>query len=627
LFEVPPLAILAVGVCTVLGLIIVLRLNAFLALIAAAIVVSVLAPGPVADKVGRVAAAFGSTAGKIGVVIAAAAVVGKCMMDSGAADRIVRAFMRLLGQRRAPTALMGSGFVLSIPVFFDTVFYLLVPLARSLYRRTGRQYVKYLLAIAAGGAVTHTLVPPTPGPLGMASNLNVDVGMMILIGALVAAPAAVVGLMFAGWADRRRPIPMRPIGSEPDPEPLPDEQLPPLWLALLPVVLPVLMISTNTVLATLADAQRPALLAEEDITHYNALVADLRRGAAQGDPSPAGRVMEMLPGELRQALAKADASAPLPAELRGQLLAALNHSVIDNKEFYQPAMLHFSGVLLDNARIDYLLQQHGAAPGAGASAAGQASQVAWDEPDRLRRLKVLNAMRQRDRNQMKRGELQRLNRLLLEVAFPASIAPHRWETPLRRAADRTALLGDANLALLVSAAVALVMLARQRKTSLNQLAQVVEVSLMSAGVIILITSAGGAFGAMLGEAQVGDAIKTLFGREVSGIAFLGLGFGVAALLKVAQGSSTVAMITGSAMLAGMLTSPGQLPFHPVYLATAIGGGSLIGSWMNDSGFWIFAKMGGLTEVETLRTWTVLLVVLGATAMAVTLLLVHVLPLA
>ncbi len=626
MFEVPPLGILAVGVCTVLGLIIVLRLNAFLALIAAAIVVSMLAPGPVADKVGRVAAAFGSTAGKIGVVIAAAAVVGKCMMDSGAADRIVRAFMRMLGQQRAPTALMGSGFVLSIPVFFDTVFYLLVPLARSLYRRTGMQYVKYLLAIAAGGAVTHTLVPPTPGPLGMASNLNIDVGMMILVGALVAAPAAVVGLVFAGWADRRRPIAMRPIGSEPDPEPLPDEQLPPLWLALLPVVLPVLMISTNTVLATLADAQRPALLTEEDIIDWNALAADLRRGAASGDPTPAGRIIELLPGQLQQALRDADPSAPVPEPLRARLLGALNDSVIDNKDFYQPAALHFRDVLLENARIDYLLQQH-AQEAEGASGTGQGPQISWDEPARLRRLKVLNGVRQRDRNQMKRGEVQRLNRLLLEVAFPAWVAPHTWETPLRRAADQTALLGDANLALLVSAAVALIMLARQRKTSLNALAQVVEVSLMSAGVIILITSAGGAFGAMLGEAQVGEAIKTLFGREVSGIAFLWLGFGVAALLKVAQGSSTVAMITGSAMLAGMLTSPGQLAFHPVYLATAIGGGSLVGSWMNDSGFWIFAKMGGLTELETLRTWTVLLAVLGISAMAVTLVLVHVLPLA
>ena len=71
---------------------------------------------------------------------------------------------------------MGSGFVLAVPVFFDTVFYLLVPLGRSLYRRTGTHYLKYVLAIGCGGAITHTLVPPTPGPLLMAANLNIDLG-------------------------------------------------------------------------------------------------------------------------------------------------------------------------------------------------------------------------------------------------------------------------------------------------------------------------------------------------------------------------------------------------------------------------------------------------------------------
>ena len=91
-------------------------------------------------------------------------------------------------------------------------------------------------------------------------------------------------------------------------------------------------------------------------------------------------------------------------------------------------------------------------------------------------------------------------------------------------------------------------------------------------------------------------------------------------------SATVAMITGSAMLAG-IASPETLGFHPVYLATAIGGGSLVGSWMNDSGFWIFAKMGGLTEVEALKSWSILLVVLGTVSLLTTLLLANVMPMA
>jgi GntP family gluconate:H+ symporter len=151
---------------------------------------------------------------------------------------------------------------------------------------------------------------------------------------------------------------------------------------------------------------------------------------------------------------------------------------------------------------------------------------------------------------------------------------------------------------------------------------------MSGGVIILITAGGGAFGAMLKTAQVGDAIKLLFQIEPgagAGLMFLVLGFSIAVVLKIAQGSSTVAMITGSGMLAGIATAE-ILGFHPVYLATAIGAGSLVGSWMNDSGFWIFAKMGGLTEVETLKSWTPVLAIVGSVTFVMSLLLAVLLPL-
>src|SRR5881392_3071340 len=151
-----PLLILLVGMATILAGIVGLRLNAFLALITAAIVVSLLAPGEPAVRIGRVAEGFGRTAGTVGVVIALAAIAGQAMMNSGAADRIVRAFLALLGVERGATALCATGYVLSIPVFFDTVFYLLVPLARTMYGRTNRNYLKYLLAIAAGAGATRS---------------------------------------------------------------------------------------------------------------------------------------------------------------------------------------------------------------------------------------------------------------------------------------------------------------------------------------------------------------------------------------------------------------------------------------------------------------------------------------
>lgn len=446
--EVPPLLILVVGMATVIGLIVAVRLHAFLALLAAAFVVSLLAALPVEEAVSRVVEAFGTTAGSIGIVIAFAAVIGKAMTDSGAADRIVRSFTGGGGDRMAP-ALTASGAVLSIPVFFDTVFYLLVPLARSAARAEGRHYLKYLLATAGGAVVTHALVPPTPGPLVAAAELGVDLGTMTLVGLVVAVPSAASVLVFARWADRRMPVPLPThddAAAAGVPEAEPPAVLPELGAALLPILLPVALIASNTV-----------------------------------------------------------------------------------------------------------------------------------------------------------------------------------ATALERPVAVLAVVGNPNLALGLAALGALAVYVRQRRPTRAEVAASVEEALMSAGVIILITAAGGAFGAMLRAAGVGDALAGLAAGDAGGLALLGLAFGTASLLKIAQGSSTVAMITTSGLVAGVLAGA-TLPFHPVYLAMGIASGSLVGSWMNDSGFWIFAKMGGLGEVETLKTWTPLLAVVGVVAFVTTVALALLMPL-
>ena len=461
-----PTLILLVGMATILGGIVLLRLNAFLALIIAAIVVSLLAPGEAAVKIARVAEGFGRTAGTVGIVIARAAIIGKAMMDSGAADRIVNGFLALLGEKRGATALCSTGYILSIPVFFDTVFYLLVPLARSMYGRTHRNYLKYLLAIAAGAGATHTLVPPTPGPLAIAGTLGVDLGTMVLVGAVVALPAAAAGLVFAGRVDRRMPVVPRaevPALGASASEAAAAKPLPGLVPSLLPILLPVLLISSHTVVVSMT-----------------------------------------------------------------------------------------------------------ARPG-------------------------------------------------MHVAMWSALEPY------------TAIIGNPNLALLVGTGIAMWVYARQRGASRADIAEMVETSLTSAGVMILIIAASGGFGVALQATEIGSVIERAFVGQAaasgigSGLIFLFLGFGVASLIKLAQGSSTVAMITTAAMLAAMLPASG-LPFHTVYVATAIASGSLVGTWMNDSGFWLFSKMGGVTEIETLKSWTPVLAIVGVTAMVTTLVLAVLVPL-
>lgn len=469
-----PLLILLVGIVIVIGGIVVLRVNAFVALITAAIAVSLMAPGEWAMKINRVAGAFGSTAASIGIVIALAAIIGKAMTDSGAADRVVRMFLSMLGEKRAGLVLTGSGFTLSIPVFFDTAFYLLIPLARSMQRRTGRHYLKYLMAIVAGAGATHTLVPPTPGPLFIANSFGVDVGLMILMGLAVGVPAASAGLLYARWLDARYPVVMKPL-DEHEAEPLPDARLPGLMMSLAPILGPIALITTNSIIKTLAAAQIPdAPLRDPQLTE--AIVA----AAAQG--------------------------------------------------------------------------------------------------------------------------------MTLAQVF-------QW----------TNILGNPNFALLISAALALWTLQMQRKPTRKQMAESIESALAAGGVIILITAAGGAFGGMLQAAKIDDAMQHYFGATATGgLGLLFFAFGMASVIKIAQGSSTAAMIVASGMIAAMI-GPDSLSCHPVYLALAIGSGSLVGSWMNDSGFWIFTKMGGLDEVAALRSWSVLLALVGVAAMAATVTLAIVLP--
>jgi GntP family gluconate:H+ symporter len=269
-----PLVLLGVGALVVLVSILVLRLHAFVALLLGALLVASLTPATslrqyaasqelsaeateefVSRSIGeRLVAGFGSTCAEVGLLIALASIIGKALLDSGAADRIVRSMLRVLGEARASLAFLASGFVLGIPVFFDTVFYLLLPLGKAMATRNERNYLLYILSIVAGATMTHSLVPPTPGPLVVAGMLNVGIGTMMLGGAIVGIFAVAAGYGYALWANRRWPIPLRDSAdlslaelqslAAKDPR-----HLPPFWLAALPIVLPVVLIASSAIAA------------------------------------------------------------------------------------------------------------------------------------------------------------------------------------------------------------------------------------------------------------------------------------------------------------------------------------------------------------------------------------------
>ncbi len=273
------LVLLLIGMALVLGGILWLRLHAFLALIGGALVIAFLTPkgsleryaesellreGPATPAeveaaqndltsltpTTRVVEGFGGTCAKVGILIAMASVIGVCLLESGAAQRIVEVILALCGTARAHLAFLFSGFLLAIPVFFDTVFYLLMPIGKAMRRRMGENYLLYILTIVAGGTMAHSLIPPTPGPMFVAAELGVEIGTMIVAGLIVGLFAVAFGYVWAVWRNRHYEVALPPeeeggleIGG-----PGMAKAPPPAAWAFLPVVLPIFWLTIGSVL-------------------------------------------------------------------------------------------------------------------------------------------------------------------------------------------------------------------------------------------------------------------------------------------------------------------------------------------------------------------------------------------
>ncbi|MEO1983881.1 MAG: SLC13 family permease, partial [Fuerstiella sp.] len=351
--------------------------------------------------VSRITSTIGEYCGKLAILIVAASIIGRCLLDSGAASRIVNSTLSLLGERMAPAAFVFSGFTLGIPVFFDTVFYLMIPLGKALRLRTGGNYLLYVLAIVAGGTMAHSLVPPTPGPLFIAEEFGVPIESMILGGCIVGLFSASVGMVYAFWINGRCELPLRDIEEVAAAANSSDDNAPGLFASLVPIVLPVVLITGGS------------LLSKPD--------------------------------------------APTDS---------------------------FAGFAVSSD--------------------------------------VARAIR---------------------------------------------TLSEKNLALLISAAFAVVMYVRTKRPTRDQLSESLQHAIASAGPIILVTAAGGAFGRMMRQTSVAELLNDLPGT--SPVMIIVAAFLVTTAVRTAQGSATVAMITSAGIFGGIVAG-GAAGVDPLYVALAVG---------------------------------------------------------
>jgi len=266
-----PLIILFIGIIMVVGGIIGLKLHPFLALLLGAFSVAILTSpeaiqqfaidkglSPAAalslakKSIGeRIATEFGNTCTKIGILIAMAAIIGKCMLESGAAERIIRSILKFTGIDKAPIAFLISSFFLGIPVFFDTVLFLMIPLAKAMTFRIGKNYLLLILCIMAGAAMANSLVPPAPGPLFLIGEMHIPIGLMMISGTIVGLFTITSGYFFAKWANLKWPIELRDsLDAKLEDIKLISAKetikLPSLGISLLPILFPLLFICLDT---------------------------------------------------------------------------------------------------------------------------------------------------------------------------------------------------------------------------------------------------------------------------------------------------------------------------------------------------------------------------------------------
>ncbi len=423
------LLIAVLGIAMLLFLVMRTKLQAFVALLLVSYVVGLVAGLSPAEVLQAVQAGMGGTVGEIAIIIGLGAMFGEVLKVSGGAERLAMTLMKKFGEKRINWALMLTGFIISIPVFLDVAFVILVPILYSLAQKTKKSLLYYGIPLLAGLAVTHSFVPPTPGPTAVASLLGANIGWVILFGLIAGIPAAIIaGPIFGTYIAKKIHVKVPEnmlAGLE---EQKYEKDLPSFTMIASLIALPLVLILLNTV---------------------------------------------------------------------------------------------FSTVLPEGHTVRTVLS----------------------------------------------------------------------------------FIGDPGVALIITTLLTFYLLGTLRGYTKDDIQNIATKSLEPAGIIILITGAGGVFGQILVDTGVGDAVANLMGSL--NMPILAFSYLIACAIRIAQGSATVAMITTASLVTPMINSMNIEGPMLAVIVIAIASGATIASHVNDSGFWMVNRFFGLTEKQTLLSWTVM----------------------
>jgi len=421
------------AVILLLFMVLKLKISAFISLLITAIYVGIVAGMPLSGITKAIQEGMAGTLGFVATVVGLGAIFGQMLESSGGAESLARYLIRKFGKDRASWAMVITGFIVAIPVFLDVGFIILVPIIYALSRDTKRSLLYYGIPLLAGLAVTHSFIPPTPGPVAVSDIINAQLGWVILFGVILGFPVAVI----AG----------------------------PLWGKYI------------------------------------------------------SRKMYIEP----------------PAEL------------------FLPQNRDYDENNLPSFRM-----------------------IAWIVATPL---------------------------LLILVNTFTGLAVQKEMVPRSIWTDIIEFTGHPFTALIIATLLAIYFLCVKRGMGKQKMLDLSTKALGPAGIIILITGAGG----VLKQILVDSGIGKMMAESMAGSAMppIVLAWILAAVVRVTQGSATVAMITAAGIIAPVLNEFGLNDPQRALIVISIASGATLLSHVNDSGFWLVGKYLGMNEKQTLQSWTVM----------------------
>lgn len=431
------------GIAVLLILVLYFRIQAFLSLLIASIIVGFLAGLNGTEVIQTIRKGMAGTLGFVATVVGLGAILGAILEHSGGTKAIVNFMIRKFGINQAPSALAISGFIIAIPVFFDVAFIILIPVIYALQRKTKKSLLLYAIPLLAGLATTHAFIPPTPGPVAVAEIIGAQLGWVILIGIISGIPTVIVsGILFGKYISKRIHIDAPKLIKTNEEE----LKLPHVGMVISIIVIPIVMILVNTTFKA--------------NTHLSENYKDL-----------------------------------------ASLFEFLGHP--------------FAALIIANL-------------------------LAW------------------------------------------------------------------------------YFLGTRKGYSKKQLQDISTKSLAPAGVIILLTGAGGVFKQVLVDTGAGTVIAELMANL--GLPIIIFAFIAAAVIRVIQGSATVAMITAAGLVSPLLAASSFSGPELACIVIAIASGASILSHVNDSGFWLVSQYLGLSEKQTFKSWSIMTTILAFTGFTMALII-------